>query len=71
MTGAKKPQATITLKRVRKLVCPVTTAGARLSNIAFNLKQRDDLPPDIVATLAECQQLWDEAVRAVPNRWRI
>lgn len=57
--------------RLRKLLCPVTMAGARLSNIAYNLKQREDCPADIRDTLDKCQKQWDEAIRAVPNSWRI
>lgn len=62
--------ATVALKRLQKLLCPVATAGARLSNAAYNLKQRDDLPKDVRQVLAECQAEWDAAIRQIPNSWR-
>jgi len=69
--NAKPKTESVALKRLRKLLCPVTTAGARLSNAAYNLKQRDDIPEDVRRVLAECQSEWDTAIRQVPNKWRI
>lgn len=66
-----KKAATVSLKRLQKLLCPVTTVGAQLSNAAYNLKQRDDVPADARKMLAELQRAWDDAVRAIPNKWRI
>jgi hypothetical protein len=54
-----------------KLLCPVTTVGAQLSNAAYNLKQRDDVPVDAREILTELQRAWDDAIRAIPNKWRI
>lgn len=66
----KKKTEQVSLKRVRLLLYPVTTAGAILSNVAYNLKQRDDLPADVRQLLEECQAEWDEAIRQLPNKWR-
>lgn len=66
-----KKVATVSLKRLQKLLCPVTTAGAQLSNVAYNLKQRDDVPADAREILTELQRAWDDAIRAIPNKWKI
>jgi hypothetical protein len=71
-TKSKKPKTkTVSLRRLQQVLCPVTTAGAVLANVAFNLKQRKDLPIDIRESLEECQKAWDLAIRRVPNHWRI
>jgi hypothetical protein len=57
----------------------IRTAGAKLANIAYNLAQRKDLPPDIIACLDACRREWDAAVRApsapvareVPEGWQL
>lgn len=61
----------LSLRRIQEVLCPVTTAGALLANLAFNLKQDKGLPEHVRKSLAECQEQWDEAIRKVPNRWRI
>ena len=42
----------------------IRSAGAKLSNIAYNLAQRGDLPADIIASLDISRKEWDAAVRA-------
>lgn len=65
------PSSTVALKRLQKLLCPVTTAGARMSNAAYNLKQRDDLPEKVRQILDECQAEWDAAMRQIPKSWQV
>ena len=39
--------------------------GGMLSNIAYNLAQRDTVEPELKAVLEECRKAWD-GVRSVP-----
>lgn len=56
--------------RLKKAMQPCLLVGHQLSNVAFNLKQRNDIPEDIRATLASLQKQWDEAKKSIPNWMR-
>jgi hypothetical protein len=63
-----KKSKTVDRRRVQKFILPLLRIGGRLSNIAFNSKQRTDVPEDIRLSCTRVQQEWDEAKTRVP-RW--
>ncbi len=52
---------------VIKLVEPVLNAGNLLSNIAYNIKQRDDVPSDVKESCKTYQLKWDEVRNNLPK----
>ena len=55
-------------RAIRKVISPCLRIGQILSNVAYNCKQRDDVPADVRTSLAQLQRQWDEAQAKVP-RW--
>lgn len=66
----KQKIKTVSRHSVQCFVIPILNVGTQLSNIAFNLKQRTDLPKEILASCDHCQREWDEAMRNVPGWMR-
>lgn len=58
----------ISKKYVRKKIGPLISIGNILSNIAYNSRQRDDVPKDIRESCLEFQERWD-AIRQNLPKW--
>lgn len=52
---------------MQRVVVSLIRQGSCLSNIAFNLKQRDDLPADVRKSCDETQRAWDQVLSNVPK----
>ncbi len=57
----------INQETIIKLVEPVLNAGNLLSNIAYNIKQRDDVPSDVKESCKTYQLKWDEVRNNLPK----
>ncbi len=52
---------------VVKLIRPLLSAGDILSNIAYNIKQRHDAPPDMKKSCEIYQIQWDKVRDNLPK----
>lgn len=63
MTKKGKRLVRISEVRMREIL----TAGQMMSNICFNLAQRDSIPADVRKSMKECQQQWDSKYPKIVN----
>ena len=57
----------INQETVAKLIQPLLSVGDTLSNIAYNSKQRSDVPPDVKESCKIYQLKWDEVRNNLPK----
>lgn len=55
---------------VIKIIKPVLIAGDLLSNIAYNIKQRSDVPIEVKESCEKYQVKWDETRNSLPKWMR-
>jgi len=53
--------------KVTKQLKPLLSAGGFLSNVAFNLKESDDIPKEARMLLERFQKEWDKARKELPK----
>lgn len=63
----KRNRAVITKTYARKSIKELIYVGGCLSNIAFNSKQRNDVPMDIRKHCEEYQKKWDAVMNNLPQ----